>query len=173
MGMFIFASSVGVTINVLSLFAMIIVIGILVDDGIVIAENIYHHYEKGKTRVQAAIDGTLEVIPPIVSAILTTLLAFGTFLFLVIGLLGAIALGAAGVVALVVSGSDDDGPAQPTVQLPTTTPEAPVRPMSLPPKTKMLVHFKFLLLSTMMWDWNIISPQLLPCTCNNSMTLQQ
>ena len=82
MGMFIFASSAGVTINVLSLFAMIIVIGILVDDGIVIAENIYHHYEKGKTRVQAAIDGTLEVIPPIVSAILTTLLAFGTFLFL-------------------------------------------------------------------------------------------
>ncbi len=82
LGMFIFASSVGITINVLSLFAMIIVIGILVDDGIVIAENIYHHYEKGKGRVQAAIDGTMEVIPPIVSAILTTLLAFGTFLFL-------------------------------------------------------------------------------------------
>lgn len=82
LGMFIFASSIGITINVLSLFAMIIVIGILVDDGIVIAENIYHHYEKGKGRVQAAIDGTMEVIPPIVSAILTTLLAFGTFLFL-------------------------------------------------------------------------------------------
>jgi len=61
---------------------MIIVIGILVDDGIVIAENIYHHYEKGKSRVQAAIDGTLEVIPPIVSAIMTTILAFSTFLFL-------------------------------------------------------------------------------------------
>jgi multidrug efflux pump subunit AcrB len=82
LGMFIFASSVGITINVLSLFAMIIVIGILVDDGIVIAENIYHHYENGKSRVDAAIDGTMEVIPPIVSAILTTLLAFGTFLFL-------------------------------------------------------------------------------------------
>lgn len=82
LGMFIFASGVGITINVLSLFAMIIVIGILVDDGIVIAENIYHHYEQGKSRVQAAIDGTMEVIPPIVSAILTTLLAFGTFLFL-------------------------------------------------------------------------------------------
>lgn len=82
LGMFIFAPSMDVTINILSLFAMIIVIGILVDDGIVIAENIYHHYEKGKSRVQAAIDGTMEVIPPIVSAILTTLLAFGTFLFL-------------------------------------------------------------------------------------------
>ncbi|WP_457611378.1 efflux RND transporter permease subunit [Lutibacter sp.] len=81
-GMFIFASQLGVTINVLSLFGMIIVIGILVDDGIVIGENIYHHYEKGKTPIRAAIDGTLEVIPPIVSAILTTIIAFSTFFFL-------------------------------------------------------------------------------------------
>ncbi|MBT8291000.1 MAG: efflux RND transporter permease subunit, partial [Muriicola sp.] len=57
-------------------------IGILVDDGIVIAENIYQHYEKGKTPIQAAIDGTMEVLPPIVSAIITTVLAFSIFLFL-------------------------------------------------------------------------------------------
>ena len=83
LGMFIFAAQLGVTINVLSLFGMIIVIGILVDDGIVIGENIYHHYyDKGKTRIRAAIDGTLEVIPPIVSAILTTIIAFSTFFFL-------------------------------------------------------------------------------------------
>jgi multidrug efflux pump subunit AcrB len=82
LGMFIFAGYFDVTINVLSLFGMIIVIGILVDDGIVIAENIYQHYEKGKSPVNAAIDGTLEVIPPIVSAIITTLLAFSMFLFL-------------------------------------------------------------------------------------------
>lgn len=82
LGMFIFANMLGVTINVLSLFGMIIVIGILVDDGIVISENIYHHYEMGKNRVQAAIDGTMEVIPPIISAILTTLIAFSTFFFL-------------------------------------------------------------------------------------------
>ncbi|MEM9141605.1 MAG: efflux RND transporter permease subunit [Bacteroidota bacterium] len=82
LGMFIFAGSFNVTINVLSLFGMIIVIGILVDDGIVIAENIYQQYEKGKPPVQAAIDGTMEVIPAIVSAILTTLLAFSIFLFL-------------------------------------------------------------------------------------------
>ncbi|KJD32183.1 RND transporter [Tamlana nanhaiensis] len=82
LGMFIFASQFDVTINVLSLFGMIIVIGILVDDGIVIAENIYQHYEKGKKPVQAAIDGTLEVIPPVVSAIITTLLAFSLFFFL-------------------------------------------------------------------------------------------
>lgn len=82
LGMFIVAPFAGVTINALSLFGMIIVIGILVDDGIVIAENIYQHYERGKSPIQAAIDGTLEVIPPIVSAILTTVLAFGILLFL-------------------------------------------------------------------------------------------
>lgn len=82
LGMFIFASSFNVTINVLSLFGMIIVIGILVDDGIVISENIYQHYEMGKGRVQAAIDGTMEVLPAIISAILTTVLAFSTFLYL-------------------------------------------------------------------------------------------
>lgn len=82
LGMFMFAGQFDVTINVLSLFGMIIVIGILVDDGIVIAENIYQHYERGKSPVEAAIDGVMEVIPPVVSAIITTLLAFSTFLFL-------------------------------------------------------------------------------------------
>ena len=81
-GMFIFAAQLGVTINVLSLFGMIIVIGILVDDGIVIGENIYHHYEKGKSPIRAAIDGTIEVLPPVVSALLTTMIAFATFFFL-------------------------------------------------------------------------------------------
>ncbi|MFT7035614.1 MAG: multidrug efflux pump subunit AcrB [Cyclobacteriaceae bacterium] len=82
LGMFMFAAQLGVTINVLSLFGMIIVIGILVDDGIVIAENIYHHHEKGKSPVRAAIDGTMEVLPAITSAILTTIVAFSTFFYL-------------------------------------------------------------------------------------------
>lgn len=82
LGMFVLVNYLNVTINVLSLFGMIIVIGILVDDGIVIAENIYHHYEKGKNRIRAAIDGTMEVLPAIVSAVLTTMVAFATFFFL-------------------------------------------------------------------------------------------
>jgi len=81
-GMFIFAAQLGVTINVLSLFGMIIVIGILVDDGIVIGENIFHHYELGKSPIRAAIDGTIEVLPPVVSALLTTMIAFSTFFFI-------------------------------------------------------------------------------------------
>ncbi|NCT10101.1 MAG: efflux RND transporter permease subunit [Flavobacteriia bacterium] len=81
-GMFVLAGQFNVTINVLSLFGMIIVIGILVDDGIVIGENIYHHYyDLGKSKIKAAIDGTMEVIPAIVSAVLTTLIAFSTFFF--------------------------------------------------------------------------------------------
>lgn len=82
LGMFIFAGLFGVTINILSLFGMIIVIGILVDDSIVISENIYQHYEKGKSPIRAAIDGTLEVGPPIMAALITTILAFLTFQFL-------------------------------------------------------------------------------------------
>lgn len=82
LGMFVFASQLGITINLLSLFGMIVVVGILVDDGIVVAENIYQHFERGKSPVRAAIDGTMEVIAPIFSSILTTILAFSIFLFL-------------------------------------------------------------------------------------------
>lgn len=82
LGFFMMATYLGITINVISLFGMIIVIGILVDDGIVIGENIYYHYEQGKKPIQAAIDGVMEVIKPITSAILTTIIAFSAFLFL-------------------------------------------------------------------------------------------
>ena len=82
LGMLIFAEQFDITINLMSLFGMIVVIGILVDDGIVIAENIYRHFEKGKSPKQAAVDGTLEVLPAIVSAIVTTIIAFSTLLLL-------------------------------------------------------------------------------------------
>lgn len=81
-GMFILANYFGVTINVISLFGMIVVIGILVDDGIVIAENIYAHFEDGKPLLKAALDGTIEVIPSVISAVLTTIIAFSSFFFL-------------------------------------------------------------------------------------------
>jgi len=81
-GMFLFAAWLGVTLNVISLFGMIVVIGILVDDGIVIAENIYQHYERGATAFRAAVDGTMEVLPAVFSAIITTVIAFSTFFFI-------------------------------------------------------------------------------------------
>ncbi|MCK5847070.1 MAG: efflux RND transporter permease subunit [Bacteroidales bacterium] len=81
-GMFILAKFFDITINVISLFGMITVIGILVDDGVVISENIYRHFENGKNRMQAAVHGTMEVLPAIFSAILTTIVAFSAFFFI-------------------------------------------------------------------------------------------
>lgn len=81
-GMFICASLLGVTINVISLFGMILVIGILVDDGIVIGESIYQYYEKGEPPIRAAQDGTMKVLPAVFTAILTTVIAFSTFFFI-------------------------------------------------------------------------------------------
>ena len=81
-GMFICANLIGVSINVISLFGMIIVIGILVDDGIVIGENIYQQYEDGARPIDAAVNGTLQVLPAVFAAIVTTIIAFGSFLFI-------------------------------------------------------------------------------------------
>lgn len=82
LAMFIYANLVGVTINMMTLFGLILVIGILVDDGIVIAENIYLHFEKGKTPMKAAVDGTMEVYPAVLTSIVTTIIAFSPLLFL-------------------------------------------------------------------------------------------
>jgi multidrug efflux pump subunit AcrB len=82
MGMFILAHTYGLTINVISLFGMILVIGILVDEGIVVAENIYQHHELGKSRVLSAVDGTMEVLPAVTAAVLTTIVAFISFFFI-------------------------------------------------------------------------------------------
>lgn len=81
-GMFIVAGLVGITINVISLFGMIVVVGILVDDAIVVGENIYAHYERGKSALQAARDGTMEMIGPVTTSVTTTIVAFLPFFFL-------------------------------------------------------------------------------------------
>ncbi len=81
-GMFILLPMTNVTINMLSLFALILVLGILVDDAIVVAENIYRHWKMGKNPIKAAVDGTMEVMAAVVSGVLTTMIAFSAFLFL-------------------------------------------------------------------------------------------
>ena len=81
-GMFICANALGISINVISLFGMILVIGILVDDGIVIGENIYKMHEKGMPPMQAALEGTMKVLPAVFSAIVTTIIAFSAFFFI-------------------------------------------------------------------------------------------
>ncbi len=82
LGMFILSTFYDLTINQVSLFGTIVVLGILVDDGVVVAENIYQHFTDGKSPLKAAIDGTIEVIPAIISSLATTALAFSLFFFL-------------------------------------------------------------------------------------------
>ena len=80
-GMFILAPGF-ITINVMSLFGMILVVGILVDDGIVITESIYQEYERGLPPIQAAFIGINKVLPAVISSVLTTVAAFSTFFFI-------------------------------------------------------------------------------------------
>ena len=79
----------GVSLNLISMFAFILVLGIVVDDAIVTGENIYTHMRKKKDRVQAAIDGTNEVAVPVTFGVLTTVAAF-TPLLLIEGVRGQI-----------------------------------------------------------------------------------
>ncbi len=86
LGMFVLGQMYGLTINVMSLLAMILVIGILVDDGIVIGENIYTHYERGESPIKAAVNGTIEVLPSVFTGVSTTIVIFLIFFFLQGGL---------------------------------------------------------------------------------------
>ncbi|NOY12301.1 MAG: efflux RND transporter permease subunit [Deltaproteobacteria bacterium] len=77
----------GVSINMISLFAFILALGILVDDAIVIGENIFEHRQQGKPYIRAAIDGAVEVAVPVVFSVLTTVAAFLPLIF-VSGMMG-------------------------------------------------------------------------------------
>lgn len=72
----------GVSLNLLSMFAFILVLGIVVDDAIVTGENIYTHMRKKKDAVQAAIEGTQEVAVPVTFGVLTTVAAFTPLLLI-------------------------------------------------------------------------------------------
>ncbi len=72
----------GISINLVSMLGLIIVLGMLVDDGIVITENIYRYIEKGMDVKQAVIKGTNEVVAPVISTIITTWASFTPLLFI-------------------------------------------------------------------------------------------
>ncbi len=77
----------GQTLNMLTMFAFIMALGVVVDDAIVISENIHAHREMGKGPLRAAIDGSYEVIPSVMSSVATTVIAFVPLMF-VSGVMG-------------------------------------------------------------------------------------
>ncbi|HJX35175.1 MAG TPA: efflux RND transporter permease subunit, partial [Desulfatiglandales bacterium] len=78
---FITLNSMGITLNMIVLFSLTLVIGLVVDDAIVIVENIYRFIEQGVPKLQATVRATVEVGPAVVSSTLTTLAAFFPLLF--------------------------------------------------------------------------------------------
>ncbi|CAC9451978.1 Acriflavin resistance protein [uncultured Gammaproteobacteria bacterium] len=77
----------GETINLISLAAMILVLGIVVDDSIIVAESIHHYKQMGRDKYQSAVKGFKRVIMPVIVTILTTVLAFSS-MFLMEGTMG-------------------------------------------------------------------------------------
>ena len=78
---FILLTGFNITLNMVVLFSLILALGMLVDNGIVIVENIYRHMQQGATRQEAAAVGTDQVAWPVITSTLTTLGAFAPMLF--------------------------------------------------------------------------------------------
>ncbi|MCB1322091.1 MAG: efflux RND transporter permease subunit, partial [Leptospiraceae bacterium] len=79
---FVVMNFLGVTLNLISMFGLIMVIGIIVDDAIIVSENFYRYLEEGLPTLEAAARGTAEVIPPVVATISTSVAAFGPMMFM-------------------------------------------------------------------------------------------
>jgi multidrug efflux pump subunit AcrB len=81
LGTILFLPATGVTINMISLFAFILTLGIVVDDAIVVSEAVYHRRQQGMKPLDAAIAGVREVAVPVTFSIMTTVVAFMPLLF--------------------------------------------------------------------------------------------
>jgi multidrug efflux pump subunit AcrB len=76
LGTFLFMPGFDVSLNMVSMFAFLIALGIVVDDAIVVGENIYHHHQNGMPFLNAAILGAREIAVPVTFSILTNIVAF-------------------------------------------------------------------------------------------------
>ncbi|MCA9491484.1 MAG: efflux RND transporter permease subunit, partial [Myxococcales bacterium] len=89
MGAFALMPSLDISVNMISLFAFIVTLGIVVDDAIVVGENIYEKEQQGIPRLRAAVEGAQEMVVPVGFSILTTMVAFSPLL-MVPGVMGKI-----------------------------------------------------------------------------------
>jgi len=94
----------GISINLITMFGLIVVLGMLVDDGIIVAENCSRYLEGGMNSRQAAIVGTQEVVKPVTTTIITTIAAFSPLMFME-GMLGKFVWGIPLVVIIALSAS--------------------------------------------------------------------
>ena len=100
----IFLPDFDISINMVSLFAFIMVLGIVVDDAIIIGENIFSKQQQGLPKLRAAVEGAIEVGTPVVFSVLTTVAAFWPLL-LGAGMMGKIMRNIPVVIILVLLGS--------------------------------------------------------------------
>lgn len=80
-GTFVFMPMLGISLNMLSTFAFLLVLGIVVDDAIIIGERIHTEVERGNSGLSGAIDGASRVSKPVIFGVLTTIIAFLPWLF--------------------------------------------------------------------------------------------
>ncbi|MBU1936089.1 efflux RND transporter permease subunit, partial [bacterium] len=80
-GALLFMPAFNVSINMLSLFGFLLVLGVVVDDAIIVGENVFVHYRMGKPLIQASVEGTTEIMRAVVFAVLTSIAAFSPLLF--------------------------------------------------------------------------------------------
>ncbi|MCZ6785646.1 MAG: efflux RND transporter permease subunit, partial [Planctomycetota bacterium] len=83
----LFMDAMGISVNAISLFAMLLVSGVIVDDALIVLENIYRHMEAGSPRKEAIVRGLQEVFWPVTTSALTTMAAFLPML-LMVGVIG-------------------------------------------------------------------------------------
>lgn len=89
MGSFLLLAGTHFSLNMITMFAFIVTLGIVVDDAIVVGENVYHHRSRGLSGIEAAVFGTREVALPVVFSVLTNMVAFLP-LFFIPGIMGKI-----------------------------------------------------------------------------------
>ncbi len=82
LGALLFLPYCGASINMISMFAFLIALGIVVDDAIVVGENVYEHRQRGDSYLKAAISGTREVFVPVIYSVLTNIVTFLPLMFL-------------------------------------------------------------------------------------------
>ncbi|MFW5837468.1 MAG: efflux RND transporter permease subunit, partial [Desulfovibrionaceae bacterium] len=82
LGSFLFLSFTDFSINMITMFAFIVTLGIVVDDAIIVGENVFSHRRRGKKPLRAAVDGVREVAMPVTFSVLTNIVAFMPLFFL-------------------------------------------------------------------------------------------